>query len=159
MGAYFCLMLCLLLFCITSSCGVTWKKGFARGCDTLIFLGAEGCLQVTVALLVASSNMGFVQGHILLKCLSNLNPPLQQFLCYVSLSAYKLLHPWFPQVGRASAHPVLSLHEANSRSRPKGLWSYRLTDDCRAGAGPKALSPRLWPFTRRNFSLITYCSM
>lgn len=95
---------------------VSQGKSFAWECETLIFLGAEWCLQVPVALLVVSSHMGFVQRDTFLKYLSNLKPPWQGFLCYLSLSVHKLLHLWFPQAGRASAHPVLSLHEANPRS-------------------------------------------
>ena len=93
LGACFCLVLCLLLFCIASSRGFTWKENFAWGCDILMFLGAvnrqsdasrllwqqwTGTSRTTCfALLVASSHMGFEQEDTLLKCLSNLKTTLE----------------------------------------------------------------------------------
>lgn len=106
---------------ITSSCGFTWeKKGFAWGCDPLIFLGAKWCLQVTVTLLVASSQMGFVQGDMSLKCLSNLTPFYNnssatcRYLCINSFS------PGSPKLGRASAHPVWAHMKQIPDLDPKG---------------------------------------
>lgn len=124
------------------------EKNVCMGCDPLIFLGAEWCLQVTVTLLAASPHMGFVQGDIPLKSLSNLTPLYNIFSVMCHYLCIDFFTHGSPKLSRASAHSVLSWHEANLRSEPKGLWSYRLRDDCRPGADPKALSPRLWPFTQ-----------
>lgn len=112
------------------------KKGLHGDVIPWFFLGQSDACRWQWHSWLLPSTWDLCRGTYSWKVSLTLPPLLQQFLCYMPLSVYKLLPPGSPKLGRASAHPVLSLHKTNPR--PKGL-SYRFMGDCRPGAGPKAL--------------------
>lgn len=138
LGTYFCLMLCLLLFCIVSSCGFTWKENFAWGCDTLMFLGAVNG-QSNASRLLWQRWTGTSRNS---RCLSH----TCHYLCI--------------RFCTSSSSPCPELAWSRSQILAERAVEPQADGDLthRPGADPKAPSPRLWPFTQRNSSSVTYYS-